>query len=109
MLQAVRRYLTACIKTDSEPEATPTEAKVQEPKPKKVKQVYTMRDVITNNYRALVNDQISCKPTDQEYIGSFQRAVTTVLKNMSDEELETAETMVEKWNKEGAPSEVQLK
>lgn len=109
MLQAVRRYLTACIKKDSELEAPEAEAKVQEAKPKKLKQMYTIRDVIKQNYRALVNDQIPYKPTDKEYLGSFQRAVTTVLKNMSAEELETAETMVEEWNKEGAPSEVQLK
>jgi hypothetical protein len=106
MLQAVRRYLTACNKKDLELEAAEAEAKA---KPKKLKQMYTIRDVIKQNYRALVNDQIPYKPTDKGYLPSFQRAVTTVLKNMSDEELETAETMVEKWNTEGAPSEVQLK
>jgi hypothetical protein len=35
--------------------------------------------------------------------------VTTVLKNMSEEDVEEAEEIVETWNKQGAPAEVQLK
>src|SRR5271156_5442957 len=102
-LQAVRRHLTACIKKNSEQEATQAQEKAAKAKPKKVKAIYTMRDVIKQNYRALVNAEIAYKPTDKEYLGSFQRAVTTVLKNLSEEELETVETVVEDWNTEGAP------
>ena len=80
-----------------------------EPKPKKVKQVYTIRDVIKQNYGELVAEEIGCKPDDKKYIGSYQRAVTTVHNNMSEEELDEVQRILDLWNKDGAPSEVQLK
>jgi hypothetical protein len=46
---------------------------------------------------------------DKLYIGSYQRAVTTVHKNMNSNELEEAEKIAEMWNKQGAPVEVQRK
>jgi hypothetical protein len=36
----------------------------------------------------------------------YQRAVTTVLKNMTEEEVEKAEEILESWRKQGAPPEV---
>lgn len=80
-----------------------------EPKPSKIKQIYTIRDVIKQNHRALVEAEILYKSTDKDYIGSYQRAVTTVHRNMSNIELEEAENVVDLWNKQGAPPEVQLK
>ena len=80
-----------------------------DPKPTKLKQVYTIRDVIKQNHRSLVEAEIPHKSTDKDYIGSYQRAVTAVLKNMAEEDLEEAEEIVELWNKQGAPPEVQLK
>lgn len=108
-LQAIRRQLTAAVRKDSEPEATPANDKVAAPKPSKLKETYTIRDVIKQNYRTLVNDQIPCKPTDKDYIGCFQRAVTTVLRNMDEDDLETAQTILAKWNQEGAPVKVKSK
>jgi hypothetical protein len=81
----------------------------KETKPKKVKKIYTIRDVIKQQYQSRVNDEIPFKSTDKEYLGSYQRAVTAVLKNMDEEDLEEAEMILELWNKEGAPSDVQLK
>ena len=78
-------------------------------KPIKIKQVYTIRDVIKQSYRALIEDEIPFKPTDKDYISSYQRAVTTVLNNMSTTELEKVEETAEIWNKQGAPPQVQLK
>lgn len=101
-LQVIRRYFKGALSKNRE-------AEVDEPKPKKVKQLYSIRDVIKQHYRALIDDEIPYKPTEKEYLGSYQRAVTTVLKNMSDKDLEDAEEIVERWNKEGAPSDVQLK
>src|SRR5271168_926506 len=49
----------------------------------KIKQVYTIRDVIKQSYRALIEDEIPFKPTDKDYISSYQCAVTTVINNMS--------------------------
>lgn len=80
-----------------------------ESKPKKIKQVYNIRDVIKQQHRDLVEKEIPYKSTDKEYLGSYQRAVTTVFQNMTESELEEAEKMVELWNKQGAPPEVQLK
>jgi hypothetical protein len=80
-----------------------------EAKPKKIKLVYTIRDIIKQQYRELVNEEIPYKPTDKEYIGSYQRAVTTVLKNMTKDQLGEAEKMVEVWNEQGAPLPFQLK
>ena len=100
--QAIGRYIKGCIKKESIPE-------VEEPKPKKVKKIYNIRDVIKQHYRSLVVDEIPFKSTDKEFLGHFQRAVTTVLNQMSDEELEEAEKILELWNKEGGPSELQLK
>jgi len=80
-----------------------------DPKPAKLKKVYTIRDVIKSNYQSLVDDEIPYKSTDKEYIGSYQRAVTTVLKNMGKKDLGDAEKTLNLWNTEGPPPDVQLK
>jgi len=80
-----------------------------DPKPTKLKPVYTIRDVIKQNYRNLVEAEIPHKPNDKDYISKYQRAVTTVLDTMSKKDLEKAQEIVNLWNKEGAPVEVQLK
>lgn len=102
ILQAIIRYIKRLIKKESAEEAG-------DPKPTKVKQIYTLRDVIKQNYKALVEEEIPYKTTDKEYIGSYQRAVTDVLKNMTDEQLEEAQNLVDSWNSKGAPSDHQLK
>jgi hypothetical protein len=48
-----------------------TSVKGRDPKPKKIKQVYTIQDVIKQHYRDLIEAQISFKPTNKEYIGSY--------------------------------------
>lgn len=78
-------------------------------KPKKIKQVYTIRDVIKQHYGDRVGAEIPYTPKDSEYIGSYQRAVTTVLKNMTENDLKEAEKILELWNAQGAPSNVQTK
>lgn len=85
------------------------DTKLDNTKPLKIKQEYTLRDVIKQNKRALIEAQIPCNPTDKEYIGHYQRAVTTVIRNMTNSELEKAEDIVGMWNKQGAPPDVQLK
>jgi len=78
-------------------------------KPAKLKKVYTIRDVIKSIYQSRVDDEIPYKSTDKEYIGSYQRAVTAVLKNMSKKDLVEAEKILNLWNAEGPPPDVQLK
>ena len=107
-LQAITRYIKGIVKKDTAPVAEEPKPK---PKPKKVKKVYTIRDIIKQHYRTLVDNEIPFKSTDKDfrYLGSFQKAVTTVLNKMSEEELEEAENLVELWNREGGPSDLQLK
>ena len=84
------------------------ETKVQR-KPKKVKPIYTIRDVIKHHFRDLIDEEIPYQPGEPEYIARFQATATTVLNNLSEEGLAEAENILEKWNKGGAPSEVQIK
>jgi hypothetical protein len=81
----------------------------EETKPKKIKQVYTIRDVIKQNYAELVNGHIPYNSSEKGYLGCYQKAVTTVLNQMTDEELEEAGNILEEWNSNGAPSDIQLK
>lgn len=105
--QAIDRYLKGIVKKEAvQKEAVTDEA---DAKPKKIKQSYTLRDVVKQHHRDLVEKEIPYAPTDKQYIGSYQRAVTTVLNNMTKKELKEAETMVESWNEQGSPADVQLK
>ena len=79
------------------------------PKPKKVKPLYNIRDVVKQNYRELVEEKIPFKPNDPKYIGSYQAAVTEVIQNMAEEDLAAVEEIAEEWSKQGAPAEVKLK
>lgn len=98
----MRRFIRKSISKESAPE-------VKEPtdKPKKIKKIYTMRDVIKQRFSEKVADEIPFKTTDPGYIGSYQRAVTTVLENLNGDDLEAAGEMLEQWNKNGGPSDVQ--
>jgi hypothetical protein len=80
-----------------------------DPKPKKFKQIFTLRDVIKQNYHSRVKAEIPVEPTDHTYIGKYQRAVTTVLGALSRKELKEAQEIVDAWNKQGAPRDHQLK
>ena len=53
--------------------------------------------------------EIPYKLSNKAYIGSYQRAVTTVHKKLTDGEFEEAEKIADLWNRQGAPTEVQLK
>jgi hypothetical protein len=83
--------------------------KAEDPKPFKIKQSYTIRDVINQKYRYLVEAEIPGQPSDKGYIGCYQRALTTVYRNMSEDNLKEAEEILESWNNHGPPTEVQLK
>jgi hypothetical protein len=104
-IQAIHRYLKKSKDKDCQTEAE-RKAKV---KPKKVKQFYTIRDVVKDKYKSLIADQIPYESTHPKYIGRFQAAVTKVLNDLTEEDLEEAEKTLEEWNTEGAPSDVQVK
>ena len=85
------------------------EPEADRPKPKKLKKLYTIRDVVKQQYRHLIEDEIPYKSTDKEYLGSYQRAVTAVISNMAEDDLEEAQGIAEQWNQKGGPSHLQLK
>jgi hypothetical protein len=78
-------------------------------RPKKAKTTYNARDVIKYNHREKIDSEIAIKPNSKRYLGAYQRAVTTILAGMEDEEMEEIQNVVDLWNEEGAPSELQLK
>jgi hypothetical protein len=110
LVQAIARYIKGFIKKETTAEKE-TAAEGGVPKPTKLKQFYNVRDVIKDSekYKAMIKDEIPYKPSDKEYIGSYQRAVTTVLESLSGKELQEAQNIADLWNKQGAPPEVQLK
>lgn len=79
------------------------------PKPKKIKKVYSIRDVIIYNHRDLIEAENPLKPGDTKYIGSYQRAVKKVQESMGEDELSELGKTADLWNKEGAPAEQVLK
>jgi hypothetical protein len=104
LIQAISRYIKLSIQKESNPE--PEDPK---PKPKKVKQLYTIRDVIKQIYQARIDNEIPFESNDPNYIGRYQLAVTAVLENMTEEELEAAGEIAKDWSEKGAPPEVPLK
>jgi hypothetical protein len=71
--------------------------------------MYTVRDVIKQKYRSLVDKEIPFHPRTKEYLSRYQRAVTTVLERMDGGERKKVEKLAQSWNEEGAPFEVQCK
>lgn len=78
-------------------------------KPTKIKQEYTIRDVIKQKYRSLVDKEIPHEPHTKEYLSHYQRAVTRVIKKMGSTQRMQLEELAESWNEQGAPREVQFK
>lgn len=65
--------------------------------------------MIKQKYRELVETHIPYESSDKKYLSSYQQAVTTVLEEMSKDDLEAVQNIVDKWNDQGAPSDLQLK
>jgi hypothetical protein len=80
-----------------------------DPKPTKIKQFYKIRDIVVQNHQDLVQAEIPHQKGTKEYLGCYQRAVTEVQKNLDEEQLEEAQNLVDLWNEQGAPSDLQLK
>ena len=74
-----------------------------------MKQTYKIRDVIQHIHRERIEEEIPVKSNDKDYIGHYQRAVTTIQGNLTSDELEEAQAMLDSWNKEGLPKDMQLK
>ena len=83
--------------------------KTESSKPTKAKQTYKIRDVIKKIHRKRIEDEIPVKSNDKDYIGYYQRAVTTIHQNMSREEVKQAEVILDEWNEEGLPHDIQVK
>ena len=102
-LQAITRYIKRCLKDEDTP------AENEGTNPKKIKQIYNIRDVIKQAYRHLVDARIPFKSNEENYISHYQRAVTEVYENFDDSKLKEAEAMVEVWNTQGIPQKFQQK
>jgi hypothetical protein len=81
----------------------------EDPKPNKLKKTYKIRDVVKQVYHKRIEEAIPYKSTEKEYIGCYQRTVTTIQNNLTNVELKEAEQTLDKWNKMGVPADMQLK
>jgi hypothetical protein len=104
--KAVSQHIKLSIEKETNEECDDPMLKL---KPKKAKPLYTVRDVIKQNHRNLVEKEIPYDANDPKYIGSYQRVVTAVQDNMTEEDLEAAQQIANDWSERGAPPEVQLK
>lgn len=86
-----------------------TSKKGETSKPRKPKQKYKIRDVIQRVYRERIEELIPVEKSDKDFIGHYQRAVSTVQESLTSEEMEEVEAKMETWNTEGLPQDVQLK
>jgi len=68
-----------------------------------------IREVIQHIHKERIEQEIPVKPNDREFIGHYQRAVTTIHENLTGDQLKEAEDKLELWNKEGLPEDVRLK
>ena len=66
-------------------------------------------DVIKKKYGDRVKEKIPFQPGETQFVANYQRAVTTVVNEMDDEERKNAEELVDSWNKDGPPGAYQLK
>jgi len=55
----------------------------------------------------LVQEWAGVAPGHREYLGYFQRAVTEIMDEMSDNELEDMEVKRKEWEQEAYPADVQ--
>lgn len=65
--------------------------------------------MIKKKYGDRVKDKIPFQPGETQFVANYQRAVTTVVNEMDDEERKNAEELVDSWNKDGPPGAYQLK
>ena len=81
----------------------------EDAKPTKLRHKYSIRDVIKQIYRDRIEEEIPHKTTDKRYISCYQRAVTKIHQNMTDDDLERAQNVMDSWNNEAVPPDMQLK
>ncbi len=101
-IQPITRYIKAFIEKESCNDDDNS-------KPSKLKQSYKIRDVIKQIHQERIEQEIPHSSNDKQYLSCYQRAVTTVYQNLSNDELKEAEGILDSWNKQGAPFEKQLK
>jgi hypothetical protein len=104
--KAISRYIKLSIQKETNKEPDNSTLK---PKPRKVKKLYCVRDVVKLHHGDLVAKEIGYKTDNPKYLANYQRAVTAVIDNMTEEDLEAAQQIANDWSEQGAPPEVQLK
>jgi hypothetical protein len=104
--KAISRYIKLSIEKETNKGPDDSTSK---PKPRKVKKLYCIRDVVKLHHGDLVAKEIGYKTDNPKYLANYQRAVTAVIDNMTEEDLEAAQQIANDWSEQGAPPEVQLK
>jgi hypothetical protein len=105
-MQVIRWHIKGCLKKEQN---LMKETLEDCPKPAKIKGAYTARDVIKQQYRSLLDEEILFKPQTKENLSQYQCAVTTVLNQMDGSERKKVEELAQSWNEQGAPRKVQYK
>jgi len=101
-IQAIGRYIKGLIQKETSKDS-------DVPKPKKSKQKYNIRDVIRQLYRDRIEEEIPYDSNDPRHLGAYQKAVSTVHANMTEDELDEAGRTLESWHQEGVPRNMQVK
>jgi hypothetical protein len=78
--------------------------------PKRLR-AFPVRDVVKFMYKGQIREVISEQTDDQpgfgDWISYYPAAVTTIISNLTDDELADAEAKAKEWNKDRPPKEVQ--
>jgi hypothetical protein len=79
---------------------------------KKFGRVLGIRDAVKSLRQSSIHELLVSKgfePGDKAFLASYPAAVTELINAMSDHEKEEMQEVADKWNREGAPPEVQAK
>jgi hypothetical protein len=80
-------------------------------KRKSGKTSFTIRDVVTINYRdrvyELIDTRMDGSEDQRKWLSLYPQALTDVLAALSPEEVEEAESLVVEWSNKGIPAEKQ--
>jgi hypothetical protein len=79
---------------------------------KKFGRVMGIRDAVKSLRQPAIDNLLATKGIncgDKTYLPAYPAAVTELLEGMSDHEKEEMKKVAERWNREGAPTDVQAK
>lgn len=74
-----------------------------DPKPPREKARYTIRDVAKVLHKEAIRAKVGMEhtPGTGDYLAQYPGALTSVMEDLTDEQIEEAEEMRDRWNVEG--------